>query len=445
MFEEVNSQQSIGDRDPIVIVGMSLEAPGGINTLDSFWHVIKNDSSLMSTIPRERFPNTESIMAQVEHKGWQKIPDSGGFLSDPGKYDPYETHISPREAKIMDPQQRLAVQLAFRALDNAGIDPLSVSGEQAGCFVGSSAIEYGPRVDQINEFTGHRYNGSALSAISGRISYTLGLQGPNMTIDAACASSISALHAAIMAVHNGECDWSLAGGVCVMGSLGAFVEFSSQNGLSPDGKVHPFGGFSSGTTWGEGGAFFVVEKHSRAQALGHNILGYILATRTNHNGHTPALPMPDADAQVRVFQDALQAAKVASHQIDYVEAHATGTSLGDAQELKALDLVYGSTKAQRTCYVGGLKSVTGHTQAASGALSLVKLILCGYYGAIPPIHTHTAPHAGIDWEKSQLCLPSRVMPWEPQGNWRIGALTSAGITGINCHAIVGFCSHNTPY
>ncbi|TSE01434.1 polyketide synthase [Skermania sp. ID1734] len=427
--------------DPIVIVGMAVEAPGGIDTLLAFWDVIAEAREMITPLPRDRgWPITE-LLAVTTRDGTTTVPDAGGFLTGAAEFDPGFFGISPREAIAMDPQQRVGLRVAWKALENAGVDPASVDGDLAGCYLGASINEYGPRADEVNDYSGHRVTGTALGAVSGRISHCLGLVGPAMTVDTACASALSALHLATNAVRDGECDWALAGGVCVMGSPAAFFEFAINNGLSVDGHCRSYSEGASGTLWGEGAGVVVVERLSRAQRLGHRVYAQVLGTRVNHNGRSGALVVPSADAQQQLIEATLAAAKIDACEIGMVEGHGTATPIGDKLELTALANTYGKRGSP---VVGSLKTNFGHAQAASGALGLIKTLLCGAAGSTAPTLFSDSPTGAIDWDTTGLRLATKVEPWRPTSGMRYGAVSSFGVAGSNAHAVLAMPALQEP-
>ena len=424
----------LGTADPIVISGMAVEAPGGVDTLAEFWSVLADSREMIGPFPRDRDWPLRQLLALGREEGWGKVCDAGGFLTAAAEFDPLFFGISPREALAMDPQQRVAMRVAWRALETAGINPGSLVGDDVGCYMGVSISEYGPNAGQVNELTGHRVTGTALGAVAGRISHSLGLVGPSVSVDTACASSLTALHMAANAVRDDECEWALAGAVCVMGSPAAFFEFSKNNGLASDGHCRSYSDDTTGALWGEGAGVVVVERQSRARRLGHRIYGEVLATRINHNGRGQPIIVPRTDAQERLVHRTLAAAGIDAGDVDLIEGHGTGTPLGDPLELVALQKTYG--QGGGAPQVGSLKSNFGHAQAASGILGLIKLLLCGDHGYIAPSLYSDNPTTKVDWSSSSLRLAQKLDYWEPKNGRRIGAVSSFGVAGTNAHAII---------
>ncbi|WP_433680980.1 polyketide synthase [Nocardia sp. CA-119907] len=426
-----------GGEDHIVVVGMAVEAPGGIDSPQTFWSALAESRELIGPFPRDREWPLAQLFSLGRNEGWSDVRDAGGFLTGAVEFDPAFFGITPREAVAMDPQQRVAMRVAWRAVEAAGLNPAALDGDGAGCWMGVSALEYGPRMAEVSALSGFRVTGTALGAVAGRISHSLGLVGPSISVDTSCASSLTAVHQAAAAIRAGECEWALAGGVCVMGSPGMFVEFSKANALARDGHCRPYSADSTGTLWGEGAGVIVLERESRARRLGHRIHGRLLGSRVNHNGKGVALAVPSAPAQERLIRDALAAAELPAELIGLVEGHGTGTPVGDPLELTALTKTYGAPdRAGGGAKLGSVKSNIGHAQAASGILGLIKMLLCGAHGHIAPSLWSDNPTTAIDWESTSLRLATKFEPWEPVDGVRYGAVSSFGVGGTNAHAIV---------
>lgn len=420
--------------DPIVIVGMALEAPGGIDTSAAFWDLLARGQEALTPFPTDRGWAVDDLLAKSRRTGFKAIQDRGGFLSAATMFDPEFFGISPREAIAMDPQQRVALRVAWRALENSGINPDDMAGCDLGCYLGASATGYGPQMAEFSDYSGHLLAGTALSVISGRIAYTLGSTGPAVTIDSSCASALVAFHAAVRAVEHGDCELALAGGVNVLGSPGFFVEFSKQHALSDDGHCRAYSAQASGTVWAEGAAFFVLQRKSAALRDRRTILAEVLATATNHDGRSAGLSAPSGAAQVSLFRRALAEAGVRAEDVGLIEGHGTGTRLGDRTELQSLAQTYGDTEPGRGALLGSVKTNLGHALAASGALGLAKVLVSAEQGAIPPTLHADDPSPEIDWDSQGLRLATELTPW-PAGR-RVAATSAFGIAGTNGHVIV---------
>ncbi|MFJ4658064.1 polyketide synthase [Nocardia sp. NPDC088792] len=423
--------------DPIVIVGMAVEAPGGVDTLAGYWTALAESRDLLGPFPRDRGWPLERLLSLAETEGWGAVRDSGGFLDGAADFDPQFFGITPREAVAMDPQQRVALRVAWRALENTGLDPSDLGADEIGCYMGASSTEYGPHGADVNEYTGYRASGSALGAVAGRISNCLGLNGPSVVVDVACASSLAAVHLAASAIRNDECEWALAGAACVMGSPGAFFEFSKNNALSADGQCKPYSEDAQGTLWGEGVGIVVLERESRARRLGHRIYARLLGSRINHNGKGAPIAVPSTEAQERLIRATIAAAGIAPELVDLIEGHGTGTAVGDPLELAALQHVYGAPRADGTGpLLGSVKSNLGHAQAAAGLLGLIKVLLSGLHGQIPPTRHADHPTTRVDWDASGLRLATELRDWAPRDGVRYAAVSSFGVSGTNAHAVL---------
>ncbi|MGV0874922.1 beta-ketoacyl [acyl carrier protein] synthase domain-containing protein [Mycolicibacterium sp. XJ879] len=422
--------------DPVVIVGMALEAPGGVETADQYWALLAEQREALSPFPRDRGWAVRNVLDGSRRDGFKPIQDLGGFLTAAATFDPEFFSISPREAVAMDPQQRVALRVAWRALENTGINPDDLTGADVGCYVGASTMGYGPDLAEFTDLTGHLMAGTALGPVSGRIAYTLGLAGPALTIDTSCSSALAAIHVASQALRSGDCDMALAGGVCVMGSPGFFVEFSKQHALSDDGHCRPYSAHASGTVWAEGAAIFVLQRRADALRDGRRVLAELRATCLNQDGRSVGLTAPSGAAQARLFQRAIDQSAVCPEDIGMIEGHGTATRLGDRTELISLAQTYGATAPGRGALLGSVKSNIGHTQAAAGGLGLAKVLVAAAHAAVPAtLHTDDASRE-IDWDSQGLRLATKLTPWPTVNGHRLAAVSAFGMSGTNAHVIV---------
>src|ERR1700754_4125505 len=412
--------------DPVVIVGMALEAPGGIDTAEAYWELLVHGREALSPFPTDRGWQIRELLAGSRRSGFKEIHDCGGFLTGATTFDPEFFGISPREAVAMDPQQRVALRVSWRALENSGVNPDDLAGHDVGCFVGASATGYGPAMTEFSRHSGHLLAGTALSVISGRIAYTLGLTGPALTVDSSCASALAAFHVAVRSLQNGDCDLALAGGVNVLGSPGFFVEFSKQHALSDDGHCRPYSAQASGTVWAEGAAMFVLQRKSSALLAGRHIVAEVRDSAVSQDGRSAGLSAPSGDAQIRLFQRAIAQAGLRPEEVGMIEGHGTGTRLGDRTELQSLAQTYGDTEPGRGALLGSVKSNLGHSLAASGALGLAKVLVAAEHCAIPPTLHAAEPSPEIDWENQGLRLATTLMPWPAVNGQRIAATSAFG-------------------
>ena len=419
--------------DPIAIVAMACRFPGGAEDPEALWQVLAGGIDAVGDPPPGRWDTTALYDPDPGVAG-RAYTLQGGYLPGIDRFDAPFFGISPREAAAMDPQQRLLLRTAWEALERAGTVPERLRGSATGVYIGMYDSGYlaSASLDQLD---GHVGTGSAASVASGRIAYTLGLQGPAVTIDTACSSSLVALHLAIQALRGGECDLALGGGVTVMPTPRALVEFSRLRGLSPSGRCKPFSAAADGMVWAEGCGLLVLKRLADAQRDGDQVLAVVRGSAVNQDGRSQGLSAPNGIAQEQVIRAALAAAGLEPQDIDYVEAHGTGTPLGDPVEGRALARVFGGSR-QRPLYIGSLKSNLGHTQAAAGVAGVIKTVLALRHGQLPASLHASVPTSQVDWEGGRLELLSDARPWSPGARVRRAGVSSFGISGTNAHLIV---------
>ncbi|MDC0749537.1 type I polyketide synthase [Polyangium mundeleinium] len=433
------------ENEPIAIVGMACRFPKAPD-LDAFWRLLHDGIDAITEVPRDRWDAAELYDPDTAVTG--KLNTRwGGFLDHVDTFDPQFFGISPREAVQMDPQQRLALELALEALEDAGIPPPTLKGSRTGVFVGALFLDHALLQDRAGResITAHTSTGGASCIIANRISYAFGLQGPSMTVDTACSSSIVAIHLASQSLRSGETGIAIAGGVSLMLVPETTMGFTRLNAMSPDGRCRAFDARSNGYVRSEGAGLVILKRLSDALRDGDRIYAVVRGSAVNNDGASNGLTAPNPIAQQSMLRDACRAAGIAPADIQYVEAHGTGTPLGDPIEAGALGAVIGvEHPPDQPLRIGSVKTNVGHLEAAAGMAGLMKVALAMQHDALPPSLHYQSPNPNIDFPRLNLRVVTKVEPWPaPEGTLRRAGVSSFGYGGTNAHVILESMARST--
>ena len=439
--EEMQARLEAAERkhsDPIAVVGLACRFPGDSDTPEAYWRLLRDGVDAIREVPRDRW--AASAYAEIDPETAAEMPTQyGGFLSNVDRFDPHFFGIAPREALTLDPQQRLVLEVVWEALENAGQAPDRLRGSLTGVFVGITANDFAHYLKDVDPGGMDVYSatGTAHNSAAGRVSYTLGLNGPAMAVDTACSSGLTAIHLACQSLRLGESNLALAGGVQVMLMPDAFVAFHKWGMIAPDGRCKTFDEAADGFVRAEGCGVVVLKRLADAIADGDRIHAVVRGSAVNQDGASSGLTVPNGPAQEAVLRQALRAANVAPHDVAYVEAHGTGTTIGDPIELEAMDAVLSQGRpASRPLAVGSVKTNFGHLEAASGLAGFIKLVLSVEHAQIPPhLHFHSLS-SKITLRHQPVTIPTALIPWPEWSEQRIGGVSSFGFSGTNVHVIV---------
>ena len=428
------------DAEPLAIIGMGCRFPGGVVDAESFWSLLDNGVDAIGEVPRDRW-DIDAYFDPDPRTPGKTYTRWGGFLDRIEDFDASFFGISPREATSMDPQQRLLLEVTWEALEDAGISPPSLAGSQTGVFVGLATDDFSQvqlRCGDTRTIDAYSFTGTAYSAAGGRLSFHLGLRGPNLSIDTACSSSLVATHVACQSLRSGESDLAIVGGVNAMLSPELFVYFSKLRAMAKDGRCKTFDASADGYVRGEGCGVIVLRRLSDAEARGERILGLVRGSAVAHDGHSGGLTVPNGTAQQAVIRQALANGRVLPSQVDYVQAHGTGTSLGDPIEANALGAVLREGRTpEHPLYLGSVKTNIGHTEAAAGLAGLMTVLLAMRHERIPS-HLHfNELNPRITLADVPAMIPKASVPWSRRnGGSRVGGVSSFGFSGTNAHVVL---------
>ncbi|WP_277424687.1 type I polyketide synthase [Desulfovibrio sp. ZJ369] len=419
----------------IAITGMAFRFPGGVDDENSMWRMLSRGKRGISRIPADRWP-VEELQHPKRSEPGRSVTFAAGILSEADQFDAGFFGISPREAAWLDPQQRLLLEMAYEAMEDAGLRSSALAGSQCGVYIGISGMEYGQHaLADLASMTAHSMTGNTLSIAANRLSYVFDLRGPSMAVDTACSSSLVALHQACQALRHGEIPIALAGGVSLLMHPYSFIGFSHASMLSASGQCRPFDAAADGYVRGEGGAVLLLKPLAQAQKDGDHIHAVILASGVNADGaRKSGLTIPSAEAQAELMRDVLDRSGLTPEHIDFIEAHGTGTPVGDPVEAASIGTVYG-TGRQQPIPVSSVKANFGHLEPASGMAGLVKAILALKRAELPPMPLEFTPNPHIDFQKLHVVCAASGMPLQGRAV-HAAAINSFGFGGVNAHLIV---------
>ena len=430
---------------PVAVIGMACRLPNGIDSPEKLWDALLRGDDLVTEVPPDRWDAEDYYDPEPGVPG-RSVSRWGGFLDDVAGFDPEFFGISEREATAIDPQHRLLMQTSWEAVEHAGLPPKSLSDSLTGVFVGMCHDDYAHVTNAAGALgDAYGFTGTALSMASGRVSHALGLRGPSLTVDTACSSSLVAVHLACRSLHERESDLALAGGVMVMLEPQMYASASGQGMLSPTGRCRSFDAAADGFVRSEACAVVLLKRLPDALRDGDRVLAVLRGTATNQDGRTDTITAPSLDAQVTAYRTALSVAGVDPDTVGMIEAHGTGTPVGDPIEFRSLASVYGANG--NPCALASAKSNLGHTEAAAGAVGIVKAILSLQHGLVPPLAHFTRLPDELITIDTGLFVPQNITPWPNRDGAtpRRAAVSSYGMSGTNAHAILEQAPQPAPH
>lgn len=436
----MSSKDSIshdGRYTPIAIVGMAFRFPGNIHDESGMWDMLENARNCITQVPEARWPVSELQHIDRAEPG-RCVSFAAGILSDIDKFDASFFGISPREAAWLDPQQRLLLEMAHESMEDAGVRATSLAGTRCGVYVGISSLDYGVRgTEDLASMSAYSMTGNTLSIAVNRLSYIYDLRGPSLAVDTACSSSLVALHYACQALHTGDVTMALAGGVSLLMHPYSFVGFSKASMLSARGHCRPFDAAGDGYVRSEGGALLLLKPLLKAAEDGDHIHAVIVGSGVNTDGKRKAgLTIPSSDAQAELMRSVLAQSGLDSEQVDFIEAHGTGTPVGDPVEVSAIGQVYGQGRV-RPIPISSVKANVGHLEPASGMAGLIKTVLSLKKGILPPMLLDYTPNPHIDFSGNNVLCAASGMPLPKRAGHELTAgVNSFGFGGVNAHVLV---------
>ncbi|NEO53136.1 MAG: SDR family NAD(P)-dependent oxidoreductase [Okeania sp. SIO3B5] len=426
------------NKEAIAIIGMGCRLPGGPSTPEAFWELLQNGVDAITEVPADRWPINKYYDSDPTAPG-KMYTRYGGFIEGIQEFDANFFGISPKETVHLDPQQRLLLEVSWEALERSGINYQKLTGSSTGVFVGICSNDYTQKIlnqgfEQIDAYIA---SGNSHSTASGRISYLLGLKGPSLAVDTACSSSLVSIHLATTSLRNRECNLALAGGVNALISPEFSINFSKARMLSADGRCKTFDATADGFVRGEGCGMVILKRFSDAVADGDNILAVIRGTAINQDGDTSGLTVPNGPSQQAVIGQALENGGVDPASISYIEAHGTGTSLGDPIEVGAIGTVFGKTHSQeQPVIIGSAKTNIGHLEGAAGIAGLMKVVLQLQNQKIAPSLHLNQPNPYINWDQLPVQVATKLTSWQTNAKSRIAGVSSFGFSGTNAHVVI---------
>ena len=437
MRNDENRNPALDGAEPVAIVGMGCRLPGGVDTPGELWTLLLDGRDATGEVPEDRWAQytTDPELARTLRGTTRR----GGYLADAAGFDAEFFGVTPREAELMDPQQRVALEVAWRALEDAGIPADSLAGTDTGVFVGVGSDDYGRQMledlPRIEAWTGI---GASMCAVANRISYVLDLRGPSLAVDTACSASLVALHLACQSLRAGESTLALAGGINIIAGPSLTMVLDAAGATAPDGRSKSFDASANGYGRGEGCGMLVLKLLSDAERDGDPVLAVVRGTAVSQDGRTNGIMAPNPHAQELVVRQALAQAGLPAAGVGYVEAHGTGTRAGDPIEAAALAAVYGEGRADRPCLLGSIKANIGHLEAGAGVAGVLKAVLALRHGTVPPTVNLVEPNPAIPWPTNGLRPVTTATPFPvpADGQPRRAGVSSFGYGGTVAHAVL---------